>query len=134
VAGRRRGPEAAADRFMTYTCGYSDGSSAWDQYPEDRKDVLRANGRAMLTELRAAGKDRHLNARTLGALTMPVTIAHGERTQSFFATCARATAKLIPHARSHAIPGGNHALAYTAPEATAALIRETAGVPVGAAA
>lgn len=134
LAGRRRGPEAAADRFMTYTCGFRGGESVWGEYPEERKQVVRANGAAMLVEMRAAGRDRHLNAKALGALRMPVTIAHGERTQPFFETCARATAELIPHARLRAIEGANHALGYTAPDATAALIREAASAaarPVG---
>ena len=57
---------------------------------------------------------------------MPVTIAHGERTQTFFRSCSRAMARLMPQARMHSIPGANHALGYTAPQATAELIREAA--------
>ena len=128
IIGRRRGPEAAVDRFMTWSCGFRDGGSTWAEYPEDRKNVVRANGRSMLVELRAAGKDRHLNAATLGKLPMSVTIAYGERTQDWFQVCSEAAANLIPRAQLRTIPGANHALAYTAPEATAALIREAATV------
>lgn len=126
VLGRVRGPEAAVDRFMHYTCGFREGGHVWDEYPADRKAVLYGNGRSMLRELNAAGRDRHLTAERLGGLRMPVTIAYGARTQPWFERCAKAAAKLVPTARLQTIPGGNHALAYTAPEATAALVREAA--------
>ena len=133
VAGRRHGPEAATDRFMEWTCGFRDGGSVWGEYPEERKEVVRANGESMLVEMRAAGKDKHLSAERLSALRVPVTIGYGERTQDWFEKCSRAAADLIPHARLEAIPGGNHALGYTAPQPTADLIRSTAA-KVGASA
>ena len=123
IAARRRGPAAAVDVFMDYTCGFRDGESLWADYPADRKDVLRANAASLLVELRAAGRDRHINRRALSSLKVPVTIAYGERSQRFFESCAKGAAKLMPDATLTTIPEANHALAASAPDATAELIR-----------
>lgn len=129
IAARRRGPAAGVVVFMEYTCGYRGGGSLWADYPQENKDTLRANSAGLLVELRAARRDRHLNARALGRLTVPVTIAYGARTQLYFERCAKAAAKLVPGAELRTIPGANHALGTSAPEETATLIRAAVSSP-----
>lgn len=133
VSGVVRGPEAAADRFMTWVYGFRHGPSLWPEQPAERRAAVRANGRSMLVELRGAGRDRHLTGRRLRALPMPVTIAYGERTQDWFEICAKAAVRRMPQARLVTIPGGNHVPAVT-PRDIAAAIRGSAathGAPDG---
>lgn len=125
VRRRTRGSDAAMDGFMDWLCTFRDGGSVWSEYPEEGKRAIRANAPAVWAEF---AKPDRLRGAQLAAIECPVLVAAGERTQPWFQRAARNLVKRVPRAEYREIAGANHALAYTAPEATAAVIREAASL------
>jgi len=125
VRRRTRGSEQAMNAFMDWLCTFQDGGPVWGAYPEERKRAIHANSDATWAEF--ATPDR-LRRRQLAAIGCPVLAAAGDRTQPWFQRAARNLVKTVPTAQYRDIAGANHALAYTAPEATAAVIREGASL------
>jgi pimeloyl-ACP methyl ester carboxylesterase len=122
---RTRGSDAAMDGFMDWLCTFRDGESVWGEYPEEGKRAIRANAPAVWAEF---AKPDRLRRAQLAGIGCPVVAAAGERTQPWFQRAARNLVERVPDAEYREIPGANHALAYTAPEATAAVIREAASL------
>ena len=120
-----RGSDDAIDGFMDWLCTYDDGGSVWSDYPETGKAAIRANGPAIWAEF---AKPDKLRRSQLAALKMPTLVAAGERTQPWFRKAGRDLARRIPSAQYRPILDANHALADTAPGATANIIREAAAI------
>ena len=125
VRRRTRGSEAAMDGFMDWLCTFGDGGSVWGEYPEEGKRAIQANAPAAWAEF---AKPDRLRRAQLAAIDCPVFVAAGERTRPWFQRAARNLVRRVPSAHYREIRGANHALAYTAPEGTAAVIREAASL------
>jgi pimeloyl-ACP methyl ester carboxylesterase len=63
----------------------------------------------------------------LADVTMPVTVAYGERDVEDFAAIARGLAEALPDATLHPIPGAGHLPALEQPDAVADLVVRSAG-------
>ena len=106
LARRFRGAESGAEIFGRYVTSYSSGGSAWDRedFPEQRRDVMRANGRALFADL-ASGDGRHVPRDRLRAISCPVTLAVTELSPSFLQKAARGLREVLPdHHRFEVIP------------------------------
>jgi pimeloyl-ACP methyl ester carboxylesterase len=80
--------------------------------------------KAALSETVAAG--------ALAVFTPPTLVAYGARSPAAVPAIAAALARLLPHAKTEAIPGATHAMLDTHPEAVAALIGRAARGSAGA--
>jgi len=133
LARRFRGAESGAEIFGRYVTSYSSGGSAWDRedFPEQRRDVMRANGRALFADL-ASGDGRHVPRDRLRAISCPVTLAVTELSPSFLQKAARGLREVLPdHHRFEVIPGAGHALSFDQPGELERVIREASAVQVG---
>lgn len=83
VALRRVGRESAAiDAFLRHGYGYTTGGSAFDRFPAERREALRANAKAILADI-AAGDGSHISDADLASVLTPVTIIAGELSPPF---------------------------------------------------
>jgi len=133
LARRFRGAESGAEIFGRYVTSYSSGGSAWDRedFPEQRRDVMRANGRALFADL-ASGDGRHVPRDRLRAISCPVALAVTELSPSFLQKAARGLREVLPdHHRFEVIPGAGHALSFDQPGELERVIREASAVQVG---
>jgi len=96
------------------------GDAAWETMPGAAQRARRAEGEALMAELRAQ-RTRRFDASLLAVpLTVGVGSASGERTQR----AARLTASEASHGRLRIVEGAAHAAPMTHPSSIAALIRE----------
>jgi pimeloyl-ACP methyl ester carboxylesterase len=89
---------------------------AWEELPDEWRDVFTANGRALLAELRGGERT---DTERLGALRVPTLVVTASDSPEPIRRCSAALGAAIPGARSftveggHAIdPAGEHVLAF----------------------
>jgi pimeloyl-ACP methyl ester carboxylesterase len=107
----------AAERFLVRHIG----REKWDSLPQRTRDERRAEGAALLTELRSAHDD--------GApydpskITVPVISARGTDADAYLRRGADVVAAEVPGAEHAVIEGANHGAHQSHPAEMAALIR-----------
>ena len=113
------GDEAqAAERFMRRMIG----ADRWEALPERTKEQRRAEGPALVTELRSirppapAPYDPE-------RLTMPVIAAHGSESKPHHQETARALATAAPQGELVVVEGAGHGVHLSHPAAVADLVR-----------
>lgn len=114
------GDDALAVRRLLDGSGQAPGY--FDAQPPDRRDMQMDNARTMPLLLSQPAPPA-ITCAQLGRLSMPVCIAHGERTRPVFGVPSRAAARCIPHGRHLVVPGATHMWPDESPEAfTAAVV------------
>ncbi len=133
LARRFRGAARGAEIFGRYVTSYSTGGSAWDRedFPEERRDAMRANGRALFADL-ASGDGSHIARDRVHAIGCPVTLALTELSPSFLQRIARELRTVLPdHHRFEVIHGAGHALSFDRPGELERVVRDASSAPVG---
>lgn len=111
------GPEAAAERFMRRIIG----DEHWERLPGGTQAQRRAEGPALLADLRAVRTEEA--PFELALLPVPVVAGHGSVTAERHRLATRALAEGAPHAELVVIDGAAHHAPVTHPEAFAGLVR-----------
>jgi pimeloyl-ACP methyl ester carboxylesterase len=81
------------------------GDATWEGFPQPVKQMLRANGPAIVAELRGGFLD--VTAEDLGAIAQPTLLVAAEVSPPAFAEVTRAMAGAIPSARLEWTKGGH---------------------------
>jgi 3-oxoadipate enol-lactonase len=116
----------AVEGFLRFAYSYRDGSSAWDRFPDEWRQVAWENALASLDDFRIA-VGNYPTRRDLAQISRPVLCAVGERSNEPLRRVARALARAIPGATLRSIPNAGHALAFDAPAQLVGLINQTLG-------
>jgi pimeloyl-ACP methyl ester carboxylesterase len=107
---------ASAERFMRRMVG----DERWEALPERTRAQRRAEGPALLGELRAIRPPPA--PYDAAAITVPVVAAHGSRSQPHHQASARALAADAPDGELQVVEGAGHGVHLTHPEAFASLV------------
>lgn len=125
ILGKLGRSEAGARRFLGWALGRRDGGSDLGAMPPEWHARLAAgDGAAVVREL-AAGTGEHLDRALLGAISAPVRVLRGDRSQPVFAAASDRAARAAGGTLVE-VPGAGHAIALDAPEAVAAAIEALA--------
>ena len=103
----------AAEVLLRATYTYPDGSSAWDAFPEEWRQVARDNARVALADFRNS-IIAYPSAADLATIKVPVVCSYGSRSQTNIVGLVRALAAAIPTATTHQIEGAGHAAPFDA--------------------
>jgi pimeloyl-ACP methyl ester carboxylesterase len=111
-------PAQAAERFMRRLIG----DERWAALPERTRAARRAEGPALLAELRSmrASPDAPYDAATL---RVPVLAAHGTESRAHHKAAAERLAAAAPQGQLRVIEGAGHGAHLTHPDAFAGLVR-----------
>lgn len=110
--------EGAAERFMRRLIG----DDRWDELPEATRAQRRAEGPALLADLRSLREPEPQPYRP-EALQIPVVAAHGTESAPHHQETARRLAGLVPGAELAVIAGAGHGAHLSHPAELAALVR-----------
>jgi pimeloyl-ACP methyl ester carboxylesterase len=109
----------AAERFMRRIVG----DVTWEALPPRTREQRRAEGPALVAELRSL-RPPNPAPYDAAALAMPVVAVHGTRSRPHHQRSARMLADACPRGVLHVVEGADHGAHLTHPEAFAALARE----------
>lgn len=110
VRGR---PADAAEVLLRTTYSYPDGTSAWDAFPAEWRQVARENAGAALADFRNSIVAYPVAA-DLGTIEVPVVCSYGSRSPSSMVGLVQALAAAIPTATLCQIHGAGHAAPFDA--------------------
>ncbi|MGQ0432929.1 MAG: alpha/beta fold hydrolase [Microthrixaceae bacterium] len=108
----------AAEQFMRRMVG----DDRWEALPQRTRDQRRAEGPALLAELRSI-RDAANPPYDPARITVPVIAAHGSASSAHHRRTAVALAQLVPGAELVVVDGARHGVHLTHPAALAALAR-----------
>jgi pimeloyl-ACP methyl ester carboxylesterase len=111
-------PEAAAERFMRRIVG----DETWESLPDRTQAQRRAEGAALVAELRSL-RPPNPAPYAPAALEMPVVAGHGSESRVHHRGAARDLAEAAPRGELCVIDGANHGAHLTHPREFAALVR-----------
>ncbi|MBV9140397.1 MAG: alpha/beta hydrolase [Pseudonocardiales bacterium] len=134
LAQLRGHPREAAAIFFRWVSGLRDGRNGFDALPRAERDVLLANGRAVLAELDGhpfGPVMEHMSTTKLAAVRVPITWLLGTETRSeWFRRLHARAVQVAPNIRSDRIAGAGHFGYLDAPkEFTATVLRAVAHAP-----
>jgi pimeloyl-ACP methyl ester carboxylesterase len=109
----------AAEVLLRTTYTYPDGTTAWDAFPAEWRQIARANARAALADFRNSIVD-YPSAAELGTIAVPVVCSYGSRSSNSMVGLVRSLAAAIPTATTREIDGAGHAAPF---DATANFVR-----------
>jgi pimeloyl-ACP methyl ester carboxylesterase len=112
------GDAAAAERFMRRMIG----DERWDALPERTRDQRRAEGPALVAELRSIRPPEPAPFDP-ERLTMPVIAAHGTKSRPHHQETARVLAAAAPRGELVVVDGADHGVHLTQPGGVADLVR-----------
>lgn len=113
--------DAGEDGAVRHMIDFWFGTGAYARLPEPVRGYLNANAPRNVLDVRSSFNDS-ATAAQLGALALPVLMVWGDRSPDLVLAMGRALQKLVPGVRLEALPGANHAMLDTHPEAVARLI------------
>ena len=108
----------AAERFMRRMVG----DARWEELPQRTRDQRRAEGPALVAELRSIRPPAPPPYEPT-ALTMPILAAHGSESRPHHRRTARVLAEAAPRGELHVVDGAGHGVHLTHPGAVADLVR-----------
>lgn len=117
-AGRAIAGEAGVVRLMI---DYWFGDGAFARMPEPVRGFLDASAARNALDVRSSFVGTS-TAAELGGIHQPVTLVDGATSRDVVRAINRALARLLPNARRVGLPGANHGMLDTHPEAVARLI------------
>jgi pimeloyl-ACP methyl ester carboxylesterase len=121
-------PAAAAEWFMRRMLG----TETWERLPASFRADRRAEGDALLADLRSAQPPNPVPY-TPEALAMPVVAAHGTRGREHHRRAAEELARRAPHGELHVVEGADHGVHLSHPEAFAGLVLRAVALADGTA-
>jgi pimeloyl-ACP methyl ester carboxylesterase len=101
----------AVEVLLRTTYTYPDGSSAWDAFPEEWRQVARENADAALADFRNSIL-AYPSAADLATITVPVVCSYGSRSPKNIVALVRSLAAAIPTATTGQIDGAGHAAPF----------------------
>lgn len=107
----------AAEGFTKWAYAYPDGRSAYTDYPELWREVVRNNGASTVNDIGTVATGEAISRRQISRLSMPVVCTVGELSRPSNQTAMRRLASWLPNARLEAIAGAAHEVVLTNPEA-----------------
>ena len=113
---------AAAEAFMRRIVG----DERWEGLPERTKAQRRAEGPALLAELRSL-RPPHGAPYDAAELVMPVVAGHGSESRPHHQQAARTLADAAPHGELAVIEGASHGAHLSHPKAFGDLVRRAVG-------
>jgi pimeloyl-ACP methyl ester carboxylesterase len=120
----RRGREHdAVERFARWAIAGTGGG--WDSLPPEQRELMRANARPALDELRV-GTGEELKPKRLATIEARGIWLVGDRSQPDFARAARRRAGLLRHFTVRTVTGAGHGIQLDRPDAVAAAVAELA--------
>jgi pimeloyl-ACP methyl ester carboxylesterase len=123
---RRHGDAAEVLLRATYT--YPDGTSAWDAFPAEWRQVARENARAALADF-LNSIAAYPSAADLATVEVPVVCSYGSRSRKSMVGLVRSLAAAIPTATTREIEGAGHAAPFDAATNFVRLIVDSMRVP-----
>ena len=120
-------PAEAAERFMRRMIG----DARWAKLPPSTKAARRAEGPALVDELRAVRAEPGAPFDP-SEIEVPVVVGHGSESSERHVTTAVELAASLPHGRSVVVEGAGHGVHLTHPDRLAALVRDVLGPAEGA--
>jgi pimeloyl-ACP methyl ester carboxylesterase len=109
----RSRPGDAAEVLLRTTYTYPDGTSAWDAFPAEWRQIARENARPALADLRNSIL-AYPSAADLATITVPVVCSYGSRSRKSMVGLVRSLAAAIPTATTRQIDGAGHAAPFDA--------------------
>jgi pimeloyl-ACP methyl ester carboxylesterase len=103
----------AAEVLLRTTYTYPDGTSAWDAFPAEWRQIARANARAALADFRNSIV-AYPSAADLATVTVAVVCSYGSRSPDSMVRLVRSLAAAIPSATTRVIEGAGHAAPFDA--------------------
>jgi pimeloyl-ACP methyl ester carboxylesterase len=97
------------------------GAGAWDNVPEERRALRRANAWTLVGQARE--RRPRLSSTDLKPLQMPIMLCAGERGMARYKEILDAIQACLPHAERVTIPGAGHVMNATHPDAFNAVLR-----------
>lgn len=125
ITRRRRGEEEAAERFMRWATGTTDGANGYDATPPDVQAHLRGNAAAIMREL-DSGTGEHVKNAEIAKIECPAILLLGSITQPEYGKAARRIAKALPSLEIVTVPGAGHVLPVTHPDAVVEAVERVA--------
>jgi len=117
MLGRRQAD--AAETLLRTAYSYQDGTSAWDDFPEQWRQIARENAGPALQDFRNSISGYPSRAE-LATIEIPVVCSYGERSPESMHRLVQTLAAAIPTARTHQIDGAGHAAPF---DATASFVQ-----------
>lgn len=114
----------AVEVLLRATYTYPDGSSAWDAFPEEWRQIAKENAKASLADFRNSIL-AYPSAGDLATIRVPVVCSYGSRSQSNIVALVRSLAAAIPTATTRRIEGAGHAAPFDAPANFVQLIADS---------
>ena len=103
----------ATEVLLRSAYSYGDGSSAWDAFPEEWRQIARRNARPALADFLNSIRS-YPSATDLASVEVPVLCTYGARSPKSMARLVRLLAAAIPTARTQQIEGAGHAAPFDA--------------------
>jgi 3-oxoadipate enol-lactonase len=116
-------PADATEAFLRSAYSYGDGTGAWDAFPEEWREIARANARPALADFLNSIRS-YPSAADLASIEVPVLCTYGERSPEKMFRLVKLLAVAIPTARTQRIDGAGHAAPF---DATDNFVRAIAG-------
>lgn len=117
----------AAERFMRRMVG----DERWEALPARTREQRRAEGPALVAELRSI-RDPAAPPYVPEEITVPVVAAHGTRSAPHHRETAQELARLAPHSELVVVEGASHGVHLTHPAALADLVRRALSLAAAA--
>ena len=111
-------PENAAEWFLRRMIG----DDMWERLPRSVRADRRAEGRALLADLQSV-RPPAPSPYTPERITVPVLAAYGSAGRPHHRQAAEELARRAPHASLVVVPGANHGVHLSMPEAFGGLVR-----------
>jgi pimeloyl-ACP methyl ester carboxylesterase len=103
----------AAEVLLRTTYTYADGTSAWDAFPAEWRQIARENARAALADFRNSIL-AYPSATDLATTTVPIVCSYGSRSGESMIGLVRSLAAAIPTATTREVDGAGHAAPFDA--------------------
>ena len=120
---RGRKPDAA-EALLRNAYSYRGGGTAWDDFPDEWRQIARENAAAALADF-VNSIGTYPSRADLAAVDVPVVCSYGGRSPSGMVRLVRSLAAAIPTARLHRIEGAGHAAPFDATANFVRLIADT---------
>ena len=128
ILRRRRGDEAAAERFMRWATTTTDGMNGYDTTPPEVRAELRANASAIMREL-DSGTGEQVGSAELGSISCPAILLLGSMTLPDYEKAAQRIKKALPSLEIVTVPGAGHVLPVTHPASVLDAVRRVSRDP-----
>lgn len=129
----RRDKSRAAEEFIRWAYTRTDGGCAFDEWPQQWRDIALSNPGAVIHDIGIATGESITNKDLGGLTTTPALSTTGELSRPYTRSLARRLADRLPLGTCVDVPGAGHGAVFEQPERLASLTRKIASAPAQAA-